>query len=198
MRRKTIAEKQEEAAVKTYFDRIAPGIIRFYADHYVCGNFYKCVWAITEYPPTTEENALLAHLADRNGVALRIYNRLVTSTEQRQIVQQASRKNNMMTTAADVSESVKAQNNILDLDKLLSNLQRDRECLLHTAVFMELRAMSLEKLHELQADVQMELTRSKISVDRLLLRQKEGFLSVLPTGANQFAAQFERVIPTSS
>ncbi|MBQ9695669.1 MAG: DUF87 domain-containing protein [Oscillospiraceae bacterium] len=198
MRRKTTAEKQEALAVKTYFDRIAPGIIRFYSDHYVCGNFYKCVWAVTEYPPTTEENALLAHLADRNSVALRIYNRLVTSTEQRQIVQQASRKNNMMTTATDVSESVRAQNNILDLDKLLSDLQRDRDCLLHTAVFMELRAMSLEKLHELQADVQMELTRSKISVDRLLLRQQEGFLSVLPTGTNQFGTQHERVIPTSS
>ncbi len=83
MRRKTTAEKQEALAIKTYFDRIAPGIIRFYSDHYVCGNFYKCVWAITEYPPTTEETALLAHLADCNGVALRIYNRLVTSTEQR-------------------------------------------------------------------------------------------------------------------
>ena len=44
----------------------------------------------------------------------------------------------------------------------------------------------------------MELTRSKISVDRLLLRQKEGFLAVLPTGNNVFASQFERVLPASS
>jgi len=44
----------------------------------------------------------------------------------------------------------------------------------------------------------MELTRSKITVDRLTLRQKEGFLSVLPFGANQFGAQFERVLPASS
>ena len=44
----------------------------------------------------------------------------------------------------------------------------------------------------------MELTRSKISVDRLTLRQKEGFLSVLPVGANQFGAQYERVMPASS
>lgn len=42
------------------------------------------------------------------------------------------------------------------------------------------------------------MTRSKISVDRLTLRQKEGFLSVLPTGYNQFGAQFERVLPASS
>ena len=44
----------------------------------------------------------------------------------------------------------------------------------------------------------MELTRSKISVDRLTLRQKEGFLSVIPTGCNQFGAQYERVLPASS
>lgn len=44
----------------------------------------------------------------------------------------------------------------------------------------------------------MELTRSKMLVDRLTLRQKEGFLSVLPCGANMFKEQFERVLPASS
>lgn len=56
----------------------------------------------------------------------------------------------------------------------------------------------MEKLKELQSDIAMELTRSKISVDRLTLRQKEGFFSVLPVGANQFGAQYERVLPASS
>lgn len=58
-----------------------------------------------------------------------------------------------------------------------------------------MKAKSLDALKELQSDISMELTRSKISVDRLTLRQKEGFLSVLPTGYNQFGAQFERVLP---
>lgn len=44
----------------------------------------------------------------------------------------------------------------------------------------------------------MELTRSRISVDRLLLRQKEGFIAVLPCGNNVFMNQFERVLPASS
>ena len=44
----------------------------------------------------------------------------------------------------------------------------------------------------------MDLARSKISADRLTLRQKEGFLSVQPVGSNQFGAQFERVLPASS
>ncbi|MGN0620449.1 MAG: VirB4 family type IV secretion system protein [Porcipelethomonas sp.] len=192
------AEQLETMETKDFFDRIMPGIIRFYTDHYICGNFYKSCWVITEYPPNTEETAILAHLADRNGVTLRIYNRLVTSMEQRKIVQQAMRKNNMMTTTNDVNESIKAQDNIHDVVELLSELRRNKENLLHTAVFIELKAVTEDKLKELQADVQMELTRSKISVDRLLLRQKEGFLSVLPTGNNMFGSQFERVLPASS
>ncbi|WP_206425706.1 DUF87 domain-containing protein [Ruminococcus sp. Marseille-P6503] len=191
-------EQLEVIETKDFFDRTVPGMIRFYTDHYICGNFYKSCWAITEYPPNTEETAILAHLADRNGVTLRIYNRLVTSMEQRKIVQQAMRKNHMMTTTNDVNESIKAQNNINDVVELLSELRRNKEPLLHTAVFIELKASTEEKLKELQADIQMELTRSKISVDRLLLRQKEGFLSVLPTGNNVFASQFERVLPASS
>ena len=175
-KKKELSAAQIEAVeTKDFFDRIVPGMIKFYTDHYICGNFYKSVWAITEYPPNTEENAILAHLADRNGVTLRIYNRLVTSMEQRKIVQQAMRKNHMMTTTNDVNESIKAQDNINDVVELLSELRRNKEPLLHTAVFIELKAYSEDKLKELQADITMELTRSKISVDRLLLRQKEGF-----------------------
>ncbi|MBR2294087.1 MAG: ATP-binding protein, partial [Clostridia bacterium] len=82
--------------------------------------------------------------------------------------------------------------------ELLANIRRNRECLLHCAVFIELKAKSLDELKDLQSEVAMELTRSKISVDRLTLRQKEGFLSVLPVGFNQFGTQFERVLPASS
>ena len=198
-KKKELSEEQLEIVeAKDFFDRTMPGVIRFYTDHYICGNFYKSCWAVTEYLPSTEETAILAHLADRNGVTLRIYNRLVTSMEQRKIVQQAMRKNHMMTTVNDVNESIKAQDNINDVVELISELRRNKEPLLHTAVFIELKASSEDRLKELQADIQMELTRSKISVDRLLLRQKEGFLSVHPAGNNVFASQFERVLPASS
>lgn len=82
--------------------------------------------------------------------------------------------------------------------ELLANLRKNREPLLHCAVYIELKAKSMDALKELQSDISMELTRSKISVDRLTLRQKEGFLSVLPIGSNQFGAQYERVLPASS
>ncbi|MBO4865715.1 MAG: DUF87 domain-containing protein [Ruminococcus sp.] len=200
MKKKKDLTEEQKAVIETkdFFDRTVPGVIKFYPEYYICGNFYKSCWAITEYPPTTEEGAILAHLADRNGVTLRIYDRLVDSMEQRKIVQQAMRKNHMMTTVNDVNESIKAQNNINDVVDLISELRRNKEPLLHCAVFIELRAGSLDKLKELQADIQMELTRSKISVDRLILRQKEGFLSVMPSGSNCFGTQYERVLPASS
>ena len=200
MKKKKIMTEEQKAAyeAKNYFDMTVPGIIKFYPDHYVCGNFYKSSWAITEYPPNTDEYAILGHLADRNGVTLHIYHRLVDSTEQRKIVQQAMRKNHLMTTVNDVNESIKAQDNINDVVELISELRRNKIPLLHLAVFIELRASTPDKLKELQSDIQMELTRSKITVDRLLLRQKEGFLSALPTGYNCFAAQYERVVPADS
>ncbi len=191
-------EQLEVIQTKDYFDRTLPGTVKFYTDHYICGNYYKSIWAITEYPPNTDEMALLSHLADRSGVALRIYNRLVSALEQKKIMQQAARKNHMLSTTNDINASVKAEENMTDIVNLLAELKRDRETLLHTAVFIELRADTEEKLRELQADIQMELTRSKITFDRLLLRQQEGFLSVLPCGNNVFGVQHERVMPSSS
>ena len=191
-------EQLEEMVIKDFFDRILPSTIRFFSDSYICGNSYKCVWAVKEWPPTTDDFAILSHLADRNNVTLRIYNRFVDSMEQRQIIQHATRKNKLMTTTNDVTESINAESNLQDVVELIANLRRNKEPLLHTAVFIELKACSEEKLKELQADILMELTRSKITVDRLLLRQKEGFLSVIPCGQNMFGAQYERVLPASS
>ena len=191
-------EQVEEIRTKDFFDMILPGTIKFLSDHYIIGDSYRCVWAIREYPPSTEEQAILSQLADRNGVTLRIYHRLVESMEQRKIIQNATRRNRLKSGGNDVNETIEAEGNLQDVIELLANLRKNKEPLLHCSVFIELKAKSMEKLKELQSDIAMELTRSKISVDRLTLRQKEGFLSVIPTGCNQFGAQYERVLPASS
>ena len=188
----------EEFRTKDFFDCILPSTIKFMTDHYIIGDSYRCVWVIREYPPTTEEQAILAQLADRSGVTLRIYHRLVEANEQRKIVQNATRRNKLKTGSDDMNETIEAQGNLQDVIELLANLRKNKEPLLHCSVFLELKAKNMDALKELQSDIAMELTRSKISVDRLTLRQKEGFLSVLPVGSNQFGAQFERVLPASS
>ena len=191
-------QEMEEIRTKDFFDCILPGTVKFLSDHYILGDNYCCVWVIREYPPSTEEQAILSQLADRSGVTLRIYHRLVEAMEQRKIIQNATRRNRLKSGGNDVNETIEAEGNLQDVIELLANLRKNQEPLLHTSVFMELRARSMDALKELQSEIAMELTRSKISVDRLTLRQKEGFLSVLPVGANQFGAQYERVLPASS
>lgn len=192
------AEKQELIRTKDFFDCIAPSTIKFFVDHYIVGDSYRCAWAIREYPPATDEQAILARIADRNGVTVRVYHRLVEPMEQKKIIQNATRKNKMKTTGNDVTEAVEAEGNLQDVIELLANMRQSREPLLHCSVFLELKARDLPELIELQDEVQMELSRSRLTADRLTLRQKEGFLSVLPVGTNQFGTQFERVLPASS
>lgn len=191
-------EQQEEIRTKDFFDLILPGTVKFYSDHYTVGDSYRCVWAIREYSPATEEQAILSRLGEKSGVTLRIYNRLVNSTERDKIIQSADRKNKMKSASNNISEAVRAEGNLNDIVELLMNADREREILLHCAVFIELVAKSKQKLRTLQNQVSMELTRAKIIVDRLMLKQKEGFLSVLPIGSNIFGTQYERVLPSSS
>ena len=191
-------EQKEEIRIKDFFDRILPSTIKFLTDHYIVGDSYRCVWAIKEYPPTTEELALFSQLADRNNLTVRPYSRLVDALEQRKIIQNATRKNKLSTGSNDAMENITAEGNLQDVVTLIAELRKNKEPLLHCAVYLELKAESMPKLRELQSDILMELTRSKMSIDRLTLRQKEGFLSVLPCGANMFKEQFERVLPASS
>lgn len=198
-RKKSLSEEAlEEIRTKDFFDCILPGIIKFSADHYLVGDTYRCVWVVREYPPNTEEQALLSRLAERSGVTLHLYNRIVDASEQRKIIQNAMRKNRMQSGSNDVNESVEAEGNLKDMRLLLDNLRESTEFLLHCSVYLELKANSLEALKSLQSDVEMELNRAKISVDRLTLRQKAGFLAALPTGFNQIGTQYERVLPISS
>ena len=187
-----------EAYVKDFFDMAVPSAIRFNVDHFICGDSYRSVWAIREYPPQTSDQALLARFGDKEAVTLHMYTRFVDGVEQRKILQNASRKNKMLASSNDIADSVTGEGNLEDVVELLNDLRKNREPLLHCAVFIELTANSLEKLRELQSDVAMEMTREKLSVDRLTLRQKEGFISCMPCGHNAFGSQFERVLPASA
>lgn len=187
-----------EVQIKDFFDMIAPSAVKFYADYYIFGDTFRCVWAIREYPPMTSEQAILSRFGDKENVTLHIYSRYVDSMEQHKILQNAQRKNTMLSTSTDLQESVKAEGNMEDLFALLSGLERSKDRLVHCAVFLELSAYSLEKLKELQTEVSMELMRGRMAVDRLTLRQKEGFMAISPAGYNALDKQFERVLPASS
>ena len=101
-------EKSERQEIKDFFDCVLPGTMKFLTDHYLVGDSYRCVWSVREYPPTTDEQCLFSGLADKNGVTLRIYHRLVEAVEQRKIIQNAMRKNKMKSLGNDVTASVEA------------------------------------------------------------------------------------------
>lgn len=187
-----------EAYVKDFFDMVVPSTIKFGVDYFICGDSYRCVWAIREYPPSTTEQAILSRFGDKEAVTLHMYMRYVDGAEQRKILQNADRKNRLLANSSELEDSVVGEGNLEDVAELLSDLRKNREPLLHCAVFLKLSANSLDKLRELQADVALEMTREKLSVDRITLRQKEGFIACMPCGYNTFGTQFERVLPASS
>lgn len=193
------AAENEDVRIQEFLDMIAPSVIRFETDHFVCGNTWRCVWALREYPTATDEQAILSHLGEKDGVTLRIYTRHVTPAEEKKIISNAANKNRMdKSSTSDLQQAVLAESNLQDVATIVAQMHRNREPLLHTAVYLELCAGDLDQLKLLQTEVLTELIRAKLNVDRLLLRQQQGFQCVMPSGFNVFKDQFERVLPASS
>ena len=189
----------EDVRIQEFLDMIAPSIIKFETDYFICGNTFRCVWALREYPTATDEQAILSHLGEKDGVTLRIYTRHVTPVEEKKIISNAANKNRMArSNTSDLQQTVLAESNLQDVTTIVAQMHRNREPLLHTAVYLELYAHDMDQLKLLQTEVLTELIRAKLNVDRLLLRQKQGFQCVMPTGWNVFRDQFERVLPASS
>ena len=88
--KKTEVEDEEEIKVQDYLDMIAPSTIRFYTEYFICGNSYRSVWALREYPTSTDEQALLRYMGEKDGVTLHIYARQVTSAEEKKIIGNAN------------------------------------------------------------------------------------------------------------
>ncbi|TCS82729.1 uncharacterized protein DUF87 [Muricomes intestini] len=198
-KRKPLSPPQEDTRIQEFLDMIAPSVIKFNTDHFICGNTYRCVWALREYPTATEEQAILRHLGEKDGVTLRIYTRHVTPVEEKKIISNAVNKNRLSkSNTNDLQQTVMAESNLQDVATIVAQAHRNREPFIHSAVYIELSAYDLDQLKLLQTEVMTELIRSKLNVDRLILRQQQGFQCVMPSGFNVFRDQFERVLPASS
>ena len=198
-RKKKAALKPEAVPPKDFLDMIAPAAVKFNTDSYILGGAYHCTLALRGYPTSTEELALLRHLGEKSGVTLRIYTRQVTPAEENAILHNATNKSRMERgNTNDMKQSITAEANLQDVAALITTMHRNREPLVHCAVFIELSARDSDSLRTLRDDVTAELTRSKLNADRVLLRQREGFLASNPAGSNIFGSLYERVLPASS
>lgn len=197
--RKKKAPPKAVPKVKDFLDLIAPGAVKFNTDHFICGSAYHTTLALRSYPTTTEELALLRHIGEKSGVDLTVYVRQATAAEEEQILQNAENKNRMdRGSSSRMKQAVTAEANLQDVAALIAQMRKDREPLVHCAVFLDLSARDPDSLRTLRDEVTAELVRSKLGADSLLLRQREGFLSSNPAGRNAFGSQFERVLPASS
>ena len=198
-RKKPVEKPAQLFQPKDFLDLIAPAAVKFNTDSYVLGGLYRCVLALRGYPAATEELALLSHICNRAGVTLHLYARQVTAAEEDAIYHKAVNKNRLDRSSQDnLKRSVTAEANLQDVAAIIAGARKNREPLIHCAVFLELAAQTPEELRLLRDEVGAELTRAKLSADPLLLRQREGFLSANPAGRNALGAQFERVLPASS
>ena len=198
-RKKKATLKPEAVPPKDFLDMIAPAAVKFNTDSYILGGAYHCTLALRGYPTSTEGLALLRHLGEKSGVTLRIYTRQVTPTEENAILHNATNKSRMERgNTNDMKQSITAEANLQDVAALITTMHRNREPLVHCAVFIELSARDSDSLRTLRDDVTAELTRSKLNADRVLLRQREGFLTSNPAGSNIFGSLYERVLPASS
>lgn len=198
-RKKKATLKPEAVPPKDFLDMIAPAAVKFNTDSYILGGAYHCTLALRGYPTSTEGLALLRHLGEKSGVTLRIYTRQVTPTEENAILHNATNKSRMERgNTNDMKQSITAEANLQDVAALITTMHRNREPLVHCAVFIELSARDSDSLRTLRDDVTAELTRSKLNADRVLLRQRDGFLASNPAGSNVFGSLYERVLPASS
>ena len=186
---KRVPSKPSEPRVKDFLDLIAPTAVKFNTDHYICGGTYRCTLALRSYPASTEELALLRRLGEKSGVTLHIYNRKVSVAEKNKLDRGST---------SSMKQAVTAEANLQDVAALIASMRKNSEPLIHCAVFIELSARDPDSLRALRDEVTSELIRSKLGADRLLLRQREGFLSSNPAGRNTFGSQFERVLPAKS
>ena len=196
---KRVPSKPSEPRVKDFLDLIAPTAVKFNTDHYICGGTYRCTLALRSYPASTEELALLRRLGEKSGVTLHIYNRKVSVAEEDKIIHNAENKNKLdRGSTSSMKQAVTAEANLQEVAALIASMRKNSEPLIHCAVFIELSARDPDSLRALRDEVTSELIRSKLGADRLLLRQREGFLSSNPAGRNAFGSQFERVLPAKS
>ena len=152
--------------LKSFLDMIAPSLVKFEFDRYFCGNSIRCVWALREYPTATDDQAILRHLGEMHGVTLHVYTRIVTPLEESRIVHNAEIRNRMKRNSTqNIQQAVEAESNLQDVKTLVGSMHRNKESLMHCAVYMELIASDQTEFEILQNQVTVELTRAKLNVD---------------------------------
>ena len=198
-------EEAELYRVKSYKELISPGILSFRKspEYFILGNSYRCVWAIRSYAETVQKDsadiAVLHELGEMDGVTLHMYIRHLPDIERNEIFNRAQNRTAMeKNTAWKLHEQIQADEQMSVLSRVIRETQRTKERFVYCAVFIELIADDPKQLLSKQIEVRSFLSRHKIVVDKLHLRQLQAYNTIKPHGKNCFGTEFERVYPSSS
>lgn len=198
-KKKEVELTPEQLKIKTYLDMNLPGMVKCNIDHIIQDSKFRAIWAIRAYPTRTADQALLRKLGEHAGVTLHVISNELSTAEEQKIINNAANRTRMSAnTAQDVQSAIGATQEIADVNDLIRQLHRDKESLFKTSVYIEMCADSYDDLTALEAEISSELKFLKINVDKLFLRQKQGFLSVIPGGSDQFHGEFDRALPQTS
>ncbi|MBQ7152409.1 MAG: DUF87 domain-containing protein [Clostridia bacterium] len=179
-------------------DKMLPGAVRFFPDHYLLGDSFRCALTVREFPLSCTETGLLHRIGEYPGVTVHIFIRRLEAAQERKCLQDAARRNRWLRSSNDPGTAVAGEESLSDTERMARQLVRNRDKLVSLSVFFELRSDSLSSLHALKEQMRAEFLRLRIAPDWLTLRQKEGFLSVMPGGKNMFGREFEHVMPALS
>ena len=106
----------EEPYIKDFLDHGRPLGHRLQGGPLPVAAHLRCVWALREYPTSTDEQAILRHLGEMDGVTIRIYTRQVTPSEERRIIHNAANKHRMSRSSTeDLQQTVTAEANLQDV-----------------------------------------------------------------------------------
>ena len=130
--RTAVDDREDNVRIQEFLDMMAPSVMKFETDYFICGNTYRCVWALREYPTSTEEQAILKRLGEKDGVTLKIYTRHVSAAEERKIISNAASKNRLnQSSTNDLQQTVQAESNLQDVAMIVARTHRNREPFLH-------------------------------------------------------------------
>lgn len=192
-------EQIEEERIKDFLDIYLPGHVTLFNDCIQQDNKFRSFWVIKSYPSTTTEEAILSDLGQMPGVTLHIIGEEMNSAEEGRLIQAATRRTRAIVNSNnDAQMNISAQEDSNDIDALIRQLHRNKERLVKTTVFIECAADDVDQLQALQMEVSNILLPNAISVDYLINRQAQGFLSTMPGGKDQFKGEFNRAIPMAS
>lgn len=108
------------------------------------------MWALREYPTQTDEQALLRHLGEKDGITLRIYTRQLTPAEEDQGLYAAGGRRLQVIEPNDLRQTIIAETNLQDMISMEGSRHRNKEPLFHCAVYIELTAPDYDALKLLQ------------------------------------------------